>query len=332
MGFGGFIMDLKEQYKDKSVLITGGAGAIGSNLMHQLRHICKDVVVVDDLSSGHQYNVGNWGNVIFRQGTICNEKFLESIFKTYKFDIVFHLASNFANQSSVDNPKKDLTTNGMGMLDVLLNAEKNGVKRFVYTSSSCVYGNQAGRLSEDMPNGKLDTPYAITKLLGEHYCKFFYTQYKLPVVILRYFNVYGEGEMPGEYRNVIPNFINTALHERPLTITGTGEETRSFCYVRDIVEGTLVAGVKQEAVGETINLGNPKETKIIELAYKINEITHNAQGIEYIPRRKWDSIQSRKPDISKAKEILGFKPRTPLSKGLANTTRWVRGKMESGLC
>lgn len=325
-------MDLKEQYKDKSVLVTGGAGAIGSNLVHQLRRICKDVVVVDDLSSGHRYNIGNWGNVIFRQGTICDERFLEGIFNSYKFDIVYHLATNFANQSSVDDPKKDLNTNGNGMLNVLTLSAKKNIKRFVYTSSSCVYGMQHGKLKEEMPIGDLDTPYAMTKLLGEHYCKFFNTHKDLQTVVLRYFNVYGEGELPGRYRNVIPNFINTALHEQPLQITGGGDERRAFCYVQDVIQGTLLAGIEEKAIGETINIGTPRETKIIDLANMINKITGNTEAIEYIPRREWDNILSRRPDISKARRLLGFKPKTPLSKGLIHTTRWVKGQMESGRC
>lgn len=321
-------MELEEYYKNKTVLITGGAGAIGSNLVARLRKISKSVIIVDDLSSGHFSNVGNWPNTYFRHGSIYDTNFLEMVYKDYKPNIVFHLASNFANQSSVDNPKKDLNTNGVGMLNVLDISKEYNVEKFVYTSSSCVYGQRGGKLKENMYFKYLETPYAITKLLGEYYCDFFYNYHKLPVVILRYFNIYGEGEYPGMYRNVIPNFIRRALREEPLVITGTGAETRSFCYVKDTISATIIAGMNDNAVGEVFNIGSNKQTKISDLANRINELTENPSGIEFVEARAWDKIRTRSADLKKAQKILGFKARTPLSTGLKNTIAWMKGKTE----
>ncbi|MDH5745158.1 MAG: NAD-dependent epimerase/dehydratase family protein, partial [Candidatus Aminicenantes bacterium] len=147
--------------------------------------------------------------------------------------------------------------------------------------------------------------------------------YELPVAIARYFNVYGPGEVPGRYRNVIPNFIWWALHKRPLPITGTGEETRDFTFVEDIVDGTLRIGVVPEAVGEAINLASETETKVIDLAKWINELTENEAGIVFRPRRDWDKVVKRRASINKAMKILDYEPKTDIRTGLKNTYEWV---------
>ncbi len=184
-----------------------------------------------------------------------------------RIDYVFHLAAHFANQNSVDNPETDLMVNGQGTLKVLQYSHLAKVTRFVFASSGCsVYGSQAPLpLKEDFVSLHLDTPYQITKLLGELYCNFFYNYYGLPVAIARYFNVYGPVEIPGAYRNVIPNFMWWAMHKKPLPITGTGEETRDFTFVEDIVDGTLRLGVFPEAIGDAFNLASNKETRIADI-------------------------------------------------------------------
>jgi nucleoside-diphosphate-sugar epimerase len=170
----------------------------------------------------------------------------------------------------------------------------------------------------------LDTPYQIHKLLGEFYCNYFYDYYKLPVAIARYFNVYGPGEVPGKYRNVVPNFMWWALHKQPLPIEGTGEETRDFTYIGDIVDGTLRLGALEEAVGETFNLASNTETKIIDLAKLINEITGNEAGITFKPRRIWDRSTRRRASIEKAMKKLGYKPHTDLRRGLQLVYKWFK--------
>ncbi|MEM3489131.1 MAG: NAD-dependent epimerase/dehydratase family protein, partial [Nitrososphaerota archaeon] len=188
-----------------------------------------------------------------------------------------------------------------------------------------VYGSQAPLpLKEDFVSLHLDTPYQINKLVGELYCNYFYDYYKLPVAIARYFNVYGPGEVPGKYRNVIPNFMWWAMHNQPLPITGTGEETRDFTFVDDIVDGTLRMGVMEEALGEAINLASETETKVIDLAKWINEITGNKAGIVYIQRRDWDKAIRRRASIEKAKRILGYEPKTGMMRGLRRVYEWFR--------
>jgi len=200
-----------------------------------------------------------------------------------------------------------------------------GVEKFVFASSGCsVYGSQAPLpLKEDFVSLQLDTPYQIHKLLGELYCNYFHNYYGLPVATARYFNVYGPGEVPGRHRNVIPNFIWWALHKKPLPITGTGEETRDFTFVEDIIDGTLRMGVVPEAVGEAINLASETETRVIDLASWINGLIANEAGVVFRPRRDWDKVEKRRASIAKARKILGYVPSTNMKTGLKKTYEWI---------
>jgi nucleoside-diphosphate-sugar epimerase len=178
-------------------------------------------------------------------------------------------------------------------------------------------------LKEDFVSLHLDTPYQLNKLVGELYCNFFKDYYKLPVAIARYFNVYGPGEVPGKYRNVIPNFTYWAMRNQPLPITGTGEETRDYTFVDDIVDGTLRIGVVKEAVGDAFNLASETETRVIDLANWINELVGNKAGIVSKPRRDWDKVVKRRASIEKARKILGYEPKTDIKTGLQMTYKWI---------
>lgn len=312
------------KYKRKKILVTGGAGAIGVNLVKVLATSgAKRILVLDDFSSGIEWGIPDDSKVEVIKGSITDEMALKSVF-TNKPDIIFHLAALFANQNSIDHPEKDLEVNGLGTLKLLKYANAYSAERFIYASSSCVYGNSPLPLGEDAFSLELDTPYAITKLLGEQYCKFFFKYFSLPTVILRYFNSYGPGEIPGEYRNVIPNFIYWALQKQSLPITGTGEETRDFTFVEDIVDGTLRSGVIPEAIGETVNLASGRETKIIDLANMINELVGNDNGVKIVGRRSWDKITRRRAYIDKAKKLVGYTPTTEFEDGLTNTIEWFK--------
>jgi nucleoside-diphosphate-sugar epimerase len=311
-------------YGGKRVLITGGCGCIGSNLVRALLRVEPEVVVVvDDLSASFEWNLPREARVRFIRGSVLDEERLKRAF-SFKPHFVFHLAAHFANQNSVDHPETDLLVNGLGTLKVLQYSHLVGVERFVFASSGCsVYGSQAPLpLKEDFVSLHLDTPYQIHKLLGELYCNYFHNYYDLPVAIARYFNVYGPGEVPGRYRNVIPNFIWWALQGKPLPITGSGEETRDFTFVEDVVEGTLRMGVVEEAVGEAINLASETETRVIDLANWINELAGNDAGLVFKPRRDWDRVVRRRASIAKAKKILGYKPKVDIRAGLKMTYEW----------
>ena len=310
-------------YRGQAALVTGGAGCVGSNLCRALVEAGAEVVVVDDLSAAARWNLPVSDRLTFLEGSILDRELLGRAFAK-KPSTVFHLAAFFANQNSVDHPETDLHVNGLGTLRVLERARAAGVERLVYASSGCsVYGSQAPLpLQEDFVSLNLDTPYQVTKLLGELYCNFFRNYYELPVVRARLFNVYGPGEVPGRYRNVIPNFIYWARHGQALPITGSGEETRDFTYVADIIGGLLRGGVLPQAVGEAMNLASGVETRIIDLAHQVNALTGNRAGLQTRERRRWDTHSRRCASVAKAKKLLGYQPRTDFATGLRRTLEW----------
>ena len=316
----------KQKYEDKVVLVTGGAGAIGTNLCSALADAgARLIIILDDLSSGYTWNVPQKKNIMFIKGCVTDDLALKRVFFE-KPQLIFHLAAFFANQNSVDYPEKDLSVNGCGTLKLLEYAFLNKIERFIYASSGCsIYGSAAPLpLKEEFMSLNLSTPYQITKMLGELYCNFFFNHHGLPMVKTRFFNSYGPGEVPGQYRNVIPNFIYWAMKGEALPITGTGEETRDFTYVGDLVEGLLRAGYSDRVLGQEFNLASGKETRIIDLAIMINEAVGNKAGINFAQRRKWDTKSRLLASIDKAKDLIGYEPKTAFQTGLMNTIQWFR--------
>ena len=320
------MVDFSETFRGKTVLVTGGAGAIGGNLVQKLNNLePKKVIILDNLSSSYEWNVPRGDRIQFVTGDILDEEKLRWVFKS-KPEIVYHLAAHFANQNSVDNPETDLMVNGMGILRVLQYSHLVGVERFVYASSGCgIYG-----LDSKMPFEEHDisislyTPYQVTKMLGELYTNYFHNLYRLPIVNARFFNSFGPREVPGRYRNVIPNFFFWAMSGVPLPITGTGDETRDFTYVGDIVNGLLAMVYYDEAVGEAFNIGSGQETRIGDLAAWINEMTDNKAEISYRPRRDWDKKSRLLSSIEKARRILHYKPSVDFKDGLGYTHNWFK--------
>jgi UDP-glucose 4-epimerase len=323
--------DYRKNYKGKTVLITGGAGCVGTNLTKaMIKAKAGRIIVLDDLSAAAKWNIPVHPSVLFVQGSILDDEVMKRAFSR-GVDYVFHLAAHFANQNSVDNPETDLLVNGQGTIKVLQYSHLGKATRVVFASSGCsVYGSQAPLpLKEDFVSLHLDTPYQITKLLGELYCNFFGNYYGLPVAIARYFNVFGPGEIPGAYRNVIPNFLWWAMHGQPLPITGTGEETRDFTFVEDIVDGTLRLGVIPEAVGDAFNLASETETKVIDIANIVNELTGNKAGVKIVPRRDWDLISRRRASIEKASKTLGYRTTTGVPEGIKKAYEWIKANREN---
>ncbi len=313
-------------YRDKSIVVTGGAGAIGGNLSRRLaEENARRVIILDDLSSSHRWNLPRKENIEFWEGSVLDGELLKEIF-SQPVDYVFHLAAFFANQNSIDHPQRDLEVNGLGTLNTLRAAQEAGIERFVYASSGCsIYGSFSPLpLKEEFVSLYLSSPYQITKMLGELYCNFFYRHYGLKTVKTRFFNSYGPGEIPGRYRNVIPNFIFWALRKEALPITGSGRETRDFTYVGDIVEGLLKAGLVEGAIGEDINLASGTEVEIIELARLINRLTGNPAGIYHVSRRKWDTKDRLLASIEKAGRLLDYRPRVGFEEGISNNLKWFR--------
>lgn len=319
------------KFKGKTILVTGGAGCVGSNLCRKLSQLnVEKVIILDNLSSAYEWNIPQAENIQFVKGDILNDEDLKRVFKE-KPDYVFHLAAHFANQNSVDNPEKDLMVNGIGILKVLQYSQLVGVDRFVYSSSGCgVYGLESKMpFKEHDISINLHTPYQVTKLLGELYTNYFHNLYDLPIVNARFFNVFGPGEVPGKYRNVIPNFFYWSMNDQALPITGDGTETRDWTYVEDIVEGLLAMGVVEDAIGEAINLGSAHDHRVVNMAEMVNGLTGNKSGIKYTERRDWDAKTCLLSSICKAHDILGYKPKMGFEEGLKKTYLWFVDNWEN---
>jgi UDP-glucose 4-epimerase len=310
-----------------TVVVTGGAGAIGSRLVSRLLDVgAKRIVVIDSLASGYAWLLPPDSRLELARMDVCD--LLDSGLDATS-PLVFHLAAFFANQNSVDHPRDDLHTNGLGTLTTLMWAAGCGARRFLYASAGCSIAGHGieAPIREDMPVSlEQDTPYQITKTLGEFYCRYF--DGRVPTVRCRFFNSYGPGEVPGPYRNVIPNFVWRALRGEPLVITGTGEETRDFIYVDDLVTGLLGAATAPAARGEAFNLGTGIQTRVIDLAEIVIKACRSTSPIEFAPRRSWDRSMHREADISKATATLAFQPTVGIREGIERTVDWFRENLD----
>jgi UDP-glucose 4-epimerase len=302
------------------VIVTGGCGFIGSNLAEELikEHY---VVVIDDLSTGKIENIQNLQNnenFEFVKGSITDLNLLKQIFEGA--DCIFHQAAIPSVQRSVENPIATNEANIKGTLNVLIAARDCGVKKVVYASSSSVYGDTPELLKrEDMKPNPL-SPYAVSKLTGEYYCKVFSEIYGIKTVCLRYFNVYGPKQDPtSEYAAVIPRFINRVLNNQPPVIYGDGDQTRDFTFVGDVIKANILAMEKN--VEGVFNIACGRKISINELANKIMEIMGVKLNPVYDNPRPGD-VRHSLADISLARQKLGYVPEYNLEKGLEVTMRW----------
>lgn len=316
------------ELENKKILVTGGAGFVGSNLVNELHKSGNEIIVIDNFVEGHIENLNPiLDDIKLIDSDIRDEKVIEGLAKE-DIDVIFHLAASFANEKSVREPILDMEVNIGGTVRLLEFARHNNVERFVYTASSSSFGKSASLPTTEDVKHNPSTPYAISKLTGEYYTLAYYKLYGLDTSSVCYFNVYGPGEYPGEYRNVIPKFILKAINNEALVITGTGEETRDFTYVSDAVAGTILAGEKQNAIGESFNLGSGIETNIKSLAEIINRLCENDAGIKYVSNRNWDMVNRRVTSIEKARKSLGYDPATDIETGIAKTVDWFKEVIE----
>ncbi len=308
------------------ILITGGLGAIGSALSREvLKRNIASLTIIDDFSSSSPHaslDIVQDPRVTHFRRSIISDECLRHAFLDRQQDVVFHLAANFAHQSSLEHPVIDCEVNSLGTAKVLEYARNAKAKKFVFASSSCVYGH-AENYSVDNRDFKLDTPYAINKLHGEYLVEFYHRHHGMNTTILRYFNSFGPGELPGRYRNVIPNFFSLAMRGDVLPITGDERTSRDFNYVSNTVQGTLLAVEKSVSNGKIYNVGSGDEITIVELAKKINALAGNKAGTVFRPVRAWDSIRNRRADISKTVAELGYKPVIDFDVQLAATFDWL---------
>jgi nucleoside-diphosphate-sugar epimerase len=305
-----------------TVLVTGGAGFIGSHIAAAMTADGARVRVLDDLSTGHRENLEEiGGDVEFIQGSVADAELLKKVLDGV--EVVFHEAAIPSVPRSVEAPRQTHIASVDGTFSLLVAARESGVRRVVYAASSSAYGDQPTLPKvENMAPDPL-SPYAVAKLVGEYYCRVFTRVYGLETVSLRYFNVFGPRQDPGsQYSGVVSRFISALLtNERPV-IFGDGEQSRDFTYIENVVHANMNAATSKEASGKVINVANGKRITLNELLAELKDLTgkHDVTA-EYREPRVGD-VKHSLADITLAKQYLGYQSRVDLREGLQRTIDW----------
>ena len=323
----GIIRNLGDiSFEDKKILVTGGAGFLGSWICEVLVTQGAEVICLDNLASGLKSNIDS---IMERD----NFKFIQHditlpIFFDEPIDVLMHLASRASPFEFEKYPIQILKANTLGIWVALGIAKKHNAK-FLYTSTSEIYGDAKEIPTTEEYRGNVNpigprSCYDEAKRCGESYVIAYNMQHRMDTRIARIFNTYGPRmRAEGVYGRVVPRFIEQASNSEPLTVFGDGTQTRSFCYVTDQIEGLLKLALSEGAKGEVVNIGGNKEITILELAKLIKGTTNSSSEIEFHPLPK-DDPQRRKPDISKAKKLLDWEPKVRLKEGLERTIRYFR--------
>jgi len=308
------------------ILVTGGAGFIGSHIVDRLLTNGFEVIVLDNFSTGRMENLAHHQGRKNLHIVKSDLRELESV-KTalVDVDVVFHEAAMVSVVRSVENPLITNEINVTGTVNLLKACLDAGVKRFVHASSSSVYGDIETLPKREDLSPQPISPYAVSKLAAENYVKVFHEVYGLETVCLRYFNVYGPRQAYGPYSGVITIFMNQLRSNQPPTIYGDGTQTRDFTYVQDVVEANLLAMMNKNATGEVFNTAAGVPTTINQLAKLLLEIMGriNLKPVYQSPRL--GDIKHSYADISKARRILGYEPKVSLKEGLEKLVNWQAG-------
>jgi len=305
------------------ILVTGGAGFIGSHIVDRLLTAGFKVVVIDNLCTGRLENIASHQtrkNFHFIQGDIRNLDLINNMLQDV--DAVFHAAALVSVPSSVENPVLTSEVNVTGTLNLLKGCLDFSVKRFIYVSSAAIYGKiETLPLHESLVPQPI-SPYGASKLAAENYCKVFYEVYGLATVCLRYFNVYGPRQTYGPYSGVITIFINQLLSNQRPIIYGDGEQTRDFVNIQDVVDASMLALARKSAVGEVFNIGTGYATSINKVARLLQEITGKTELEPLHTNPRTGDIRHSYADITKARKVLGYNPKVDLKEGLAQFVKW----------
>jgi len=316
------------------ILVTGGAGYIGSHLVDRLFSRGEEIFVVDNLSTGRIQNIQHLlgrERFHFVNDSILNETLMERIVE--KVDLIYHLAAVVGVKYVIEDPLHGIHTNVKGT-EIILGLAYKYWKKVVIASSSEIYGKSQDipfRENGDRILGPTDVSrwsYSMSKAIDEHFA-FAYFNKGLPVSIVRYFNSYGPRLDERGYGSVVARFIKQALTGQPITVYGNGSQSRCFTYIEDTVEGTILAGEIKEAEGKVFNIAHDQETTILELAHKIRERVESSSEIQFVPYRSiygepFEDTPRRVPSIEAARRVLGFEPKVTLEEGLDRTIAWCR--------
>jgi UDP-glucose 4-epimerase len=304
--------------KNKKVLVTGGAGFIGSNLVKHLVENGNSVTVLDNFMSGHYYNLRPFTSIHIVKGDVRDKSTVEGAMRGA--EVVFHLAASVGNKRSIDQPIIDAEINVLGTLQVLEAARKEGVHKIVTSSSAGIFGElKTVPITEDHP-AEPDSPYGCTKLCEEKLCLAYARMYSLETICLRYFNVYGPNQRFDAYGNVIPIFVFRMLQNEPLIIYGDGEQTRDFVHVDDVVQANIKSADATSITG-AFNIASGKSITINKLAEMITK--NNKIKIEHYPERIGD-VRDSLADISLVHRIINYTPTIDLEKGIEEYIAWAR--------
>ncbi len=329
-------------FTDSRVLIVGGAGFVGSNLAREiLAENPLAVVIIDNLLSSEAANIPSHPAVKFINGSAADPEILHRL--EDNIDYAFHLACYHGNQSSIADPLADHANNALPNLMVFNHLSKfKNLKKIVYSAAGCAVAEKTWDNAHATPENapvslKHDSPYSISKLIGELYGNYFFQHSGLPLVTARFQNIYGPGEILGAgrwrgtrhtvWRNVIPTFIWKALNQEALPLENGGRASRDFIYVADIARGLMACALRGQP-GDVYNLASGVETSIARLAALINEIAENPVAVDMMPARDWDHSGKRFGSTTKTEKELGFRAQTDLQSGLKQTIDWTRANRE----
>jgi len=326
------------EWDESKILIVGGAGFVGSNLARRLlKERVREIIIVDSLLSSELENIPQDDRINFWEGSIAHDEILENVKDEY--DYIFHLATYHGNQSSIHDPLADHENNLITTLKLFhWIRDFRRAKKVVYSGAGCAvaektYENARPTQEDDPISLEMDSPYSISKMVGEFYAVYFHKQHQVPTVRARFQNVYGPGEVLGAgqwrgtpatvWRNVTPTFIYKALKGQELPLENGGIASRDFIYVEDIVEGLMLCALLG-VTGDVYNLASGVETSIKELAELINRLTNNKRPLECLPRRDWDRSGRRFGSTEKSRQHLRFEAKMSLEKGLKKTIDWTK--------
>ncbi len=312
------------ELKGKKVLVTGGAGFIGSHIVNRLVDLGSDLVVLDDLSSGKLENLSqNQEKIKFIKGDIRDEKDLKAALDGV--DAISHQAAWRSVPKSVEKPWEYNEVNVGGTLKLFLKAKEKGIKKIVCASSSSVYGERDSFPEEESETPKPISPYAVTKLTIEQYSYVFSKLYNMEIVNLRYFNVYGPRQsLDDEYAVVIPKFITSLLKGESPPIYGDGNQERDFTFIDNVVDINIKCLEKENIGGEVFNVGLGIPNSVNKLLENLKKIIQSSVEAKYCPQRAGD-VRKTHADIEKAKELLNWQPKVDFYKGLEKTAGWFKG-------
>jgi UDP-glucose 4-epimerase len=329
-------------FSGAKVLVVGGAGFVGSNLVHQILEVGpREIIVVDNLLSSDVSNIPADARVRFVFGSITDDQILAGL--PADLDFAFHLACYHGNQSSIADPLADHDNNTLTSLKLFERLKDiKSLKKVVYAAAACAVAEKTydapTATTEDQPVTLYhDSPYSISKIIGELYGNYYFQRHQLPFVKARFSNVYGPREILGAgqwrgtvhtvWRNVTPTFIWRALRGEALPLDNGGNASRDFIFVEDMARGLMACALKGQ-VGEIYNLATGQETSILELATLINEFTQNTTALDLKPARDWDRSGKRFASTEKSEQQLGFTAQVNIREGVRRTVEWTKANAE----